>query len=183
MTRNEIDYSLNKPDDFILAIVEFLDADTHRLHYLRHPFGREPDFGVTSVNYDFAELPGRVDSAFHLLPGVYRGSRLSGFASRDRTDVPTPGHRRFSGSGTTGQGLRPQSETRPILPHALDEVLAGQDADFDSDSQWALAWFEHAGFAEGEYGIAEFERRQKTPASPGWSRPGSWRRAGARSGS
>jgi hypothetical protein len=56
VTRNEILYSLNKPDDFILAIVEFLDGDTQRVHYLRQPFRREPDFGVTSVNYDFAEL-------------------------------------------------------------------------------------------------------------------------------
>jgi hypothetical protein len=56
VTRNEILYSLNKPDDFILAIVEFLDANTHRTHYVRNPFRREPDFGVTSVNYDFAEL-------------------------------------------------------------------------------------------------------------------------------
>ena len=59
VTRNEILYSLNKPDDFILAIVEFLDADTHKVHYLRQPFQREPDFGANSVNYDFAELIGR----------------------------------------------------------------------------------------------------------------------------
>jgi superfamily II DNA or RNA helicase len=56
VTKNEILYSLNKPDDFILAIVEFLDGDNHRVHYVRRPFQREPDFGVTSVNYDFAEL-------------------------------------------------------------------------------------------------------------------------------
>jgi len=56
VTRNEILYSLNKPDDFILAIVEFLGADAHRVHYLRRPFQREPDFGVTSVNYEFAQL-------------------------------------------------------------------------------------------------------------------------------
>ena len=59
VTKNEILYSLNKPDDFILAIVEFLDGDSHRAHYLRRPFQREPDFGVTSVNYDFAELLAR----------------------------------------------------------------------------------------------------------------------------
>ena len=58
-TRNEILYSLNKPDDFILAIVEFLEGGLHRVHYLRRPFLREPDFGVTSVNYDFAELLAR----------------------------------------------------------------------------------------------------------------------------
>ena len=56
MTRNEILYSLNKPDDFILAIVEFLDGDAHRVHYIRKPFQREPDFGVTSVNYEMAVL-------------------------------------------------------------------------------------------------------------------------------
>jgi hypothetical protein len=56
VTRNEILYSLNKPEDFILAIVEFIDGDSHRVHYVRQPFNREPDFGVTSVNYDFAGL-------------------------------------------------------------------------------------------------------------------------------
>ena len=59
VTRNEILYSLNKPDDFILAIVEFMPDDTHRLHYIRQPFHREPDFGVTSVNYSFADLLAR----------------------------------------------------------------------------------------------------------------------------
>jgi superfamily II DNA or RNA helicase len=59
VTRNEILYSLNKPDDFVLAIVEFLDGENHKVHYLRQPFNREPDFGVTSVNYDFAELLAR----------------------------------------------------------------------------------------------------------------------------
>ena len=56
VTRNEILYSLNKPEDFILAIVEFTGEETHNVHYLRQPFQREPDFGVTSVNYDFASL-------------------------------------------------------------------------------------------------------------------------------
>ena len=56
VTRNEILYSLNKPEDFILGIVEFLDGDAHKVHYVREPFQREPDFGANSVNYDFAEL-------------------------------------------------------------------------------------------------------------------------------
>jgi len=62
VTRNEILYSLNKPDDFILAIVEFREDDSHRVHYVRQPFRREPDFGVTSVNYDFAELLARAEA-------------------------------------------------------------------------------------------------------------------------
>jgi hypothetical protein len=56
VTKNEILTSLNKPEDFILALVEFLDGENHRVHYLRQPFNREPDFGVTSVNYNFEEL-------------------------------------------------------------------------------------------------------------------------------
>ena len=56
VTKNEILYSLNRPEDFILAIVEFLPGDTHKIHYVRRPFLREPDFGVTSVNYNFSEL-------------------------------------------------------------------------------------------------------------------------------
>ena len=62
VTRNEILYSLNKPEDFILGIVEFQDGDRHQVHYVREPFQREPDFGVTSVNYDFAELLARAEA-------------------------------------------------------------------------------------------------------------------------
>jgi superfamily II DNA or RNA helicase len=59
VTKNEILYSLNKPEDYILAIVEFRPDNTHRVHYVRQPFRREPDFGVTSVNYDLGELIAR----------------------------------------------------------------------------------------------------------------------------
>jgi len=57
----EILYSLNKPEDFILGIVEFHDDRTHRVLYLRQPFQRAPDFGVTSVNYDFGDLLKRAE--------------------------------------------------------------------------------------------------------------------------
>ena len=56
VTRNEVLYSLNKPDDFILAIVEFFDDETHRVHYVRRPFQREPDFKASSVNYALKDL-------------------------------------------------------------------------------------------------------------------------------
>jgi SNF2 family DNA or RNA helicase len=59
VTRNEILYSLNKPEDFILAIVEFLPGDDHRVHYVREPFTREPDFGANAVLYDMDELLSR----------------------------------------------------------------------------------------------------------------------------
>ncbi|HEX7028707.1 MAG TPA: helicase-related protein [Gammaproteobacteria bacterium] len=62
VTRNEIMTSLNKPDDFILALVEFIDESKHQVYYLRRPFQREPDFGATSVNYDFAELLAKAEN-------------------------------------------------------------------------------------------------------------------------
>ena len=42
-----------------------------------------------------------------------------------------------------------------LINQSLDEVLAEQEGEFDADTRWALAWFEHSGFAEGEYGVAE----------------------------
>lgn len=60
VTRNEILTSLNKPDDYILAIVS-LDNDQYPTRYVRNPFQREPDFGVTSVNYGIADLLKRAE--------------------------------------------------------------------------------------------------------------------------
>ena len=56
VTKNEVLTSLNKPEDYILAIVEFQDGGAEQVHYIRRPFRMEPDFGVTSVNYDMTEL-------------------------------------------------------------------------------------------------------------------------------
>ena len=61
VTKNEILTGLNKPEEFILAIVE-VDGASVTPHYLRTPFHREPDFSVTSVNYDLKELVARGDS-------------------------------------------------------------------------------------------------------------------------
>jgi SNF2 family DNA or RNA helicase len=61
VTRNEILVSLNKPDSFILALVE-VDGTSATPRYLRQPFQREPDFGATSVNYDLGELLERAEA-------------------------------------------------------------------------------------------------------------------------
>jgi superfamily II DNA or RNA helicase len=55
VTRNEILTALNKPDDFILAIVE-IDGDSTTSWYVRRPFQKEPDFGAASVNYKLRDL-------------------------------------------------------------------------------------------------------------------------------
>ena len=65
ITRNEIMTALNKPDDFILAIVTVdlfagqAGAGAADPRYVRQPFQREPDFAVTSVNYNLDGLLSR----------------------------------------------------------------------------------------------------------------------------
>jgi putative DNA methylase len=58
-------------------------------------------------------------------------------------------------------------EALALINQTLDEVLAQQEGDFDADSRWALAWFEHAGFAEGEYGVAETLSKAKNTSVAG----------------
>lgn len=78
VTKNEIITALNKPDNFILALVQvpkskkFTEGDVWKvkesqgtykvrenvcvIRYVQRPFQKEPDFAVTSVNYNWKEL-------------------------------------------------------------------------------------------------------------------------------
>jgi len=60
ITKNEILTGFNKPEDFILALVlvppQTVTQEACKVFYLRKPFQREPDFGVTSVNYSLPDL-------------------------------------------------------------------------------------------------------------------------------
>lgn len=55
VSKNEILTCLNKPDEFILAIVEVDGSKTHTT-YLKKPFNEPVDFTVNSVNYNIAKL-------------------------------------------------------------------------------------------------------------------------------
>ena len=55
VSKNEILTGLNKPEEFLLAIVEVDGAHTHTV-YLKRPFRNPPDFTATSVNFDIADL-------------------------------------------------------------------------------------------------------------------------------
>ena len=48
--------ALNKPDEFILALVPVDGDQAAEPRYIRRPFRKEPDFGVVSVNYNLADL-------------------------------------------------------------------------------------------------------------------------------
>jgi superfamily II DNA or RNA helicase len=55
VTKNELLTAFNKPDEYILAIVE-VDGTSTRTVYLKKPFRERPDFAATSVNYNIDEL-------------------------------------------------------------------------------------------------------------------------------
>ncbi|HNS49836.1 MAG TPA: helicase-related protein [Anaerolineae bacterium] len=62
VTRNEILTGINSPQQFVLAVVEVQDRQAREPQYVRKPFGKEPDFGVTSVNYELKELLSRAEA-------------------------------------------------------------------------------------------------------------------------
>ena len=55
VTKNEILTALNKPENYILAIVEIDDEKT-KTTYLKKPFTKHPDFASVSVTYNIKEL-------------------------------------------------------------------------------------------------------------------------------
>jgi putative DNA methylase len=54
-----------------------------------------------------------------------------------------------------------------LINQTLDEALAEQEGDFDTDTRWALAWFEQYGFDAGEYGVAETLSKAKNTSVAG----------------
>jgi putative DNA methylase len=58
-------------------------------------------------------------------------------------------------------------EALALINQTLDEALAEQEGDFDADSRWALAWFEHVGFTDGAYGMAETLSKAKNTSVSG----------------
>lgn len=61
VSRNEIIYSLNQSEKFILAIV-IVNGDSYEgPFYIRNPFTQEPDWAVTSINLDLNQLLSRAE--------------------------------------------------------------------------------------------------------------------------
>lgn len=63
VTRNEVLYGLNQHDKFILAVV-LVDGEQYEgPYYITKPFTQEPDWAVTSINLDLAQLLATAESA------------------------------------------------------------------------------------------------------------------------
>ncbi|MYH63085.1 MAG: DUF1156 domain-containing protein [Caldilineaceae bacterium SB0675_bin_29] len=54
-----------------------------------------------------------------------------------------------------------------LINQTLEEALAEQEGDFDADTRWAVAWFEQAGFNQGEFGVAETLSKAKNTSVNG----------------
>ena len=63
-------------------------------------------------------------------------------------------------------------EALALINHTLDEALAEQEGAFDSDTRWAVVWFDEFGFDEGEFGRADDLARAKVTAVDGLVRAG-----------
>ncbi|HMM97449.1 MAG TPA: DUF1156 domain-containing protein [Anaerolineales bacterium] len=59
-----------------------------------------------------------------------------------------------------------------LINQALDEFLAEQEGEYDSDTRWALTWFEQYGHNEAAYGVAETLSRAKNTSVDGLSEAG-----------
>src|SRR5680860_1250566 len=56
LSKTQIYHALNKPDSFILAVVEVDGDEALQPHYIREAFAEDPGFAVTSVTYNLSEL-------------------------------------------------------------------------------------------------------------------------------
>ncbi len=54
--------ALNKPDDYILALVFVSEKGAEKPRYLMKPFDQEPDFATASVNFRLKDLMARVET-------------------------------------------------------------------------------------------------------------------------
>lgn len=65
-----------------------------------------------------------------------------------------------------GTSMRVRSALQ-LINQALDEVLSDQETAYDSDTQWAVAWFDQFGTNEAPFGEAETLSRAKNTSVSG----------------
>jgi putative DNA methylase len=54
-----------------------------------------------------------------------------------------------------------------LINQSLDEFLAEQEGEYDTDTRWALAWYEQYGHEQGPYGVAETLSKAKNTSVEG----------------
>lgn len=59
-----------------------------------------------------------------------------------------------------------------LINQALDEILATEEVDYDSDTRWAITWFTQYGFDPGPFGAAEILSKARNTSLQGLERAG-----------
>ncbi|MDR6226165.1 DUF1156 domain-containing protein [Desmospora profundinema] len=93
------------------------------------------------------------------LPDALRDLQQGNIAPVDMAQAAIgPGMAVFSRYGkvieSDGTAMRVRTALA-LINQTLDEFLAEQEGEFDSDTRWALSWFEQHGMERGPYGEAE----------------------------
>ena len=112
-----------------------------------------------------------VDSLKQELPAALRTMQAGNIAPVDLAQAAIgPGMAVFSRYtrvlDVSGQPLSVR-EALSLINQTLEEALADQEGDFDADTRWATAWFEQAGFNQGDFGIAETLSKAKNTSVDG----------------
>ncbi len=72
---------------------------------------------------------------------------------------------------SSGKGMTVRTALS-LINQTLTEVLSEQEDEFDSDTRWAIAWFEQQGFSEGDFGQAELLSKAKVTSVAGLQQSG-----------
>jgi putative DNA methylase len=99
------------------------------------------------------------------LPGALRNLQHGNIAPVDLAQAAIgPGMAIFSRYSkvveSDGSVMRVRTALQ-LINQALDQVLAEQEGEYDSDTRWAIAWFEQYAHDEGQYGVAEVLSKAK----------------------
>lgn len=70
-----------------------------------------------------------------------------------------------------GSPMRVRSALQ-LINQELEEVLSAQESEYDSETQWAVAWFSEYGMSEGPFGVADTLSRAKNTSVDGMQRAG-----------
>ena len=107
----------------------------------------------------------------HELPNALRNLQHGNIAPVDLAQAAIgPGMAVFSRYGkvveSNGEPMRVRTALQ-LINQALDEVLQEQEGEYDTDTRWAVAWFDQYGTTEGPYGIAETLSKAKNTSVGG----------------
>ncbi len=110
------------------------------------------------------------------LPDALRNLQHGNIAPVDLAQAAIgPGMAVFSRHGKVLESDGTPMRVRPALAlinHTLVEVLAEQEGEFDTDTRFAVAWFDQFGMSEGAFGQADVLARAKNTSVAGLEQAG-----------